>query len=348
FAAAIAVGAGTINDLVKLAAHEAQLPYGVVATAASMNGYTSAIAAIYSEGLKRTLPARPPLWVVGDTEVLAAAPPDMTRAGLADLMSKPSSTADWRAASWLLGEYFCPFCASVADQAETVCRQAAAEIGRCEPEAVELLFAGLLLSGLSMAMAGSSAPASGGEHLISHVWDMKSLVAGRHHALHGAQAGVGTLVCAALWQLLRELDPPDQHRIAAIVKSRRPWDEEVVRIRQLLGPQLAGPAVEEYRAKRPDDAALVLRLSKLSGGWHEFWGELLGILRPVTVLRETLITASAPTTAAELGFTAEEMREAFAAAKYIRRRYTVHDLATDLGMFDELFEPALELSGVLR
>ncbi len=348
FAAAVAVGSGTINDLTKLAATQANVPYGVVATAASMNGYTSAIAAIYSAGLKRTLPATPAVWVVGDLEVLAAAPARLTRAGLADLMSKPSSTSDWRTANWLLDEYFCPFCAEVADRAESTCRAAAAEIGRCEPEAVGLLFAGLLLSGLSMAMAGSSSPASGGEHLISHVWDMKAHAEGGHHALHGEQVAIGTLVCGALWELLRRSERPDEARINEIIAGRRPWEEDVRRIEELLGPKLAPPAIEEYRAKRPDDEGLAARLRKLADGWDDFWAAVGGILRPVRVLRETLEVAGAPSTVREIGFTEGDLRQAFAAAKYIRRRYTVHDLATDLGLFDDLFDPALDLSGTLR
>ena len=347
FAAAIAVGSGTVNDLAKLASTQAGVPYGVVGTAASMNGYTSAIAAIYSRGLKRTLPATPAVWVVGDLDVLAAAPVRLTRAGLADLMSKPSSTSDWRAASWLLDEYYCPFCAQVADRAESTCRAAAAEIGRCEPEAVGLLFAGLLLSGLSMAMAGSSSPASGGEHLISHVWDMKAYSEGGHHALHGEQVAIGTLVSASVWQLLRQTSPPDEGRIEEIISSRRSWEEEVARIRELLGPTLAPPAIEEYQAKRPDDDELRRRLHKLAEGWGDFWNAVGEILRPVEVLRRTLEVAGAPTRVSDIGFADQDLRQAFAAAKYIRRRYTVHDLATDLGLFDEIFEPALKLSGTL-
>ena len=347
FAAAVAVGAGTINDLTKLATTQARVPYGVVGTAASMNGYTSAIAAIYSEGLKRTLPATPAVWVVGDLDVLAAAPPELTRAGLADLMSKPSSTSDWRASNWLLDEYFCAFCADVADRAERTCRAAAAEIGRCEPEAVGLLFAGLLLSGLSMAMAGSSSPASGGEHLISHVWDMKAHAYGGHHALHGEQVAIGTLVCGAVWELLRESQPPDEERIAQIIAARRSWEEEVERIEHLLGPALAPPAIDEYRAKRPSNDELARRLRKLADGWDDFWATVGEILRPVKVLRETLEVAGAPTKVSDIGFTEDDLRDAFAAAKYIRRRYTVHDLATDLGLFDQLFELALKLSGAV-
>jgi glycerol-1-phosphate dehydrogenase [NAD(P)+] len=347
YSAAIAVGSGTINDLVKLAAAQVGVAYGVVATAASMNGYTSSIAAIYANKLKRTLPAAPPLWVVADLDVLTAAPLEMTRAGLADLMSKPSSSADWRAASLVLNEYYCDMCADLAGRAEEACRAQAASIGQGAPEAVALLAAGLILSGISMAMAGSSAPASGGEHLISHVWDMRRLHEGRPHALHGAQAGLGTLMTASLWELLPATPRPDEASISQIVSSRPSWADEVAEINKRLGP-LAEAAVEEYRAKRPSDVELRRRLEYLAGNWDYFWGEVGRLLRPVTELRTTLVRASAPVTAKELGLSPEEARSAFCDARYVRSRYTVFDLAADLGVLDDLLPKALELSGVLE
>lgn len=346
YCAAVAVGSGTINDLVKLAARQCRLPYGVVATAASMNGYTSAIAAIYAEGLKRTLPATPPVWVVADLDVLAAAPVEMTRAGLADLMSKPVSTADWRSAAFVLGEYYCPFCAEIAGRAEEACRANAAAIGAGDPEALALLIAGLILSGLSMAMAGSSSPASGGEHLISHIWDMRAMLAGRPHALHGFQAGVGTLMTASLWQLLRGLPRPGPCRIDEIVAERASWEEEVELIRRRLGP-LAEAAIAEYGRKRPDDQELLRRLNLLASRWDEFWGEVGPMLRPVAELRDTLVAASAPATVGELGYSETDGRQAFRDARFIRSRYTVFDLAVDLGVLEGLAERALALSGVL-
>ncbi|MBD3176709.1 MAG: iron-containing alcohol dehydrogenase, partial [Armatimonadia bacterium] len=54
-----AIGSGTVNDLVKMAAQEARVPYISVATAASMNGYPSPISAVLRDGLKSTVPAAP-------------------------------------------------------------------------------------------------------------------------------------------------------------------------------------------------------------------------------------------------------------------------------------------------
>ncbi|RMG95862.1 MAG: iron-containing alcohol dehydrogenase, partial [Deltaproteobacteria bacterium] len=97
-ALAVAVGSGTVCDTVKLATARAGRPFAAVATAASMNGYTSAIAAVLSKGVKRTVPAHMAEAVFADTAVLAAAPPVMNRAGFGDLVSKPFSHMDWKLA----------------------------------------------------------------------------------------------------------------------------------------------------------------------------------------------------------------------------------------------------------
>ena len=163
----VGVGSGTINDLSKLASSDTGKPYVACATAASMNGYPSPIAAVLFEGVKRTWPASPPVAVVADLDVLSRAPLPMTQAGLADLLSKSTANSDWRMSSLVVGGYYCSKPLEMLEETETRCQEMAGEIGRGEPEAMRVLIAALVLSGYSMVVAGSSCPASGGEHLIS-------------------------------------------------------------------------------------------------------------------------------------------------------------------------------------
>ena len=96
YTGAIAVGSGTINDVVKLAAHRAGVPVACAGTAPSMNGYTSKIAAVLSDGVKTTVPCTAPRVVLADLDVMCDAPPRMIASGLGDLISKPVSNADWQ------------------------------------------------------------------------------------------------------------------------------------------------------------------------------------------------------------------------------------------------------------
>ena len=91
----VAVGAGTLNDLVKLAAHRVGRAYLCVATAASMDGYTAFGASITYRGAKQTFNCPAPRGVIADIEIIRRAPPEMTASGYADLLAKVTAGADW-------------------------------------------------------------------------------------------------------------------------------------------------------------------------------------------------------------------------------------------------------------
>ena len=165
---AVAVGAGSVNDIVKMATAKLDRPYQCVATAASMNGYTSAIAAVLSRGVKRTLPAQQAEAVFADVDVLCNAPAYLNLAGFGDLLSKPYSNADWRLSAFVRGVPYEERPAKLLDTAFDALLDASTSIGKAEADGIELLAATIILSGFTMAIAGTSAPASGGEHLVSH------------------------------------------------------------------------------------------------------------------------------------------------------------------------------------
>lgn len=199
----LAVGSGTINDLCKAACHGLERPYAVWATAPSMNGYASSIAAIERGGVKRTDPARPPRAVLADLDVIARAPAPMVAAGVGDLLGKAVADRDWALSSALVGSgEWCPCAADMVETAEAGIRRDAEGIAAREPAALAGLVEGLVLSGLAMEAAGSSSPASGGEHLVSHFLDLMAPHEGRAGDLHGRQVAVGTLLSLSLYGAL--------------------------------------------------------------------------------------------------------------------------------------------------
>jgi len=165
----VAVGSGVVKDLVKLAADRLKRPYLCVATAASMDGYTAFAAAITHDGIKRVDSCAAPRVVLADVGVLAAAPPGVAASGYCDLLGKVIAGADWLIAGALGIE-------AVDAVAWEHSRHDLAEwtgdpqaLRRRDPEALSLLIEGLLTAGLSMQAARSSRPASGSEHLLSHL-----------------------------------------------------------------------------------------------------------------------------------------------------------------------------------
>lgn len=342
---AVAVGAGTINDLVKLASFRRGIPYIVVPTAPSMNGYASGIAAILQDGVKRTVPCHQPLAMVADLDILTAAPRHLVAAGLGDLESKPTATADYRLSAMLRGEAYCAVPEQVVLEAERRVAQAGAEIGRGDPQAIAVLFEALVLSGISMKLAGTSAPASGGEHLLSHFWDMRAPLEGRVEGWHGAQVGVATLVTAALYEELSLLEP-EEIDVDRLVRARLGLDEQKAAARARW-PEHGEEVAREVEAGYLPDPSQAELLRRLRGSWKEMWESLADVLRPASAIAGILRAAGAPTTMAELGLGRSHLLVAYRHAREIRRRYTVLDLAFDLDVLAALESRVLSRCAVL-
>lgn len=350
----VAVGSGTVNDLTKLAAFERDIPYVIVCTAPSMNGYTSSIVALTTEGLKTTSEAHPPVAVVADLDVLVEAPMELITAGLGDIVSKPVSTADWKLAQIVSGEYFCSRPIELVTRFEPLFMGNPQGIQRRQPEAIRALTEALLYSGISMVIAGSSSPASGGEHLISHTLDMQADLRGRKHDLHGRQVGVATLFAAALYERILKENIPS-------------LDLEVIGCRRNVCATALGGAT---RIEHPDDSldsywgplAEVVRkelsfkasgreesrnrLVTIQGQWGRINAEIRGFLRPWSQIRDVLRQAGAATRIRDIGVSVEQFREAVLHAREMRRRYTILDLSHEFRLLEEHLDAILGETGL--
>lgn len=347
----LAVGSGTINDLAKRGSTLAGVPYAVFGTAASMNGYGSPIAALMEEGLKVTTPCTPPVAILADPEVLAAAPASLTEAGLGDFLSKSVSDTDWWLASRLLGERYCERPSTLVAPWERACRSSATAVRDGEPTALATLVQALILSGFGMVWAGSSSPASGGEHLLSHWWDMTASMRGREIGLHGSQVAVGTLVSSTLYEMLLELPKGTWGR----GRSRSTPGREGRGLPGWLEGQLSEhPAgmrdsvLGEARKKSALEPGRGARRKALRAAEDELRAELRRRVIPAEETRQVLRAAGVPTTLAELGIAHEEAREALRLAPWMRARYTVLDLARDLDVLPARIDELLHRSGILE
>ena len=139
------------------------------------------------------------------------------------------SICDWRIAHIVTGEYYCEEIAALVRRSLTKCVGAAEGLFRREPEAAAAVLEGLVLSGMAMGFAGVSRPASGVEHYISHIWDMRSLERGAAGDLHGIQVGIGTIMALRAYDLLRKVSPDRDRALAAAADFRYGDWERVLR-----------------------------------------------------------------------------------------------------------------------
>jgi glycerol-1-phosphate dehydrogenase [NAD(P)+] len=327
----VAIGAGTLCDLAKHAGTKQNKPVLLYATAASMNGYTSGITALKVKGLKRTTPCTPAAGVWADPAVVAAAPPRMAASGVGDFLSKGSSASDWRTAHFLRGEKYSEEAMEFYNGVQETVFDSAAAVGRGDAQAIATVLEALLLSGLSMLIAGSSAPASGGEHLISHYLDMKQAMYGTSHDLHGVQVGVATVHCLRLWEKVLAINAADID-VERLVKQH-PSPEQ---IDAWIDEDWHGPVADEVRQqwklKALDSEKLRAELTRLKSGIDELKHLVRQQFIPSSAVAKAIEDSGGPTEPQGMTAPIEEYRKALLRARYIRSRFTILDLAAELGL----------------
>jgi glycerol-1-phosphate dehydrogenase [NAD(P)+] len=342
----VAVGSGTLNDIVKRSSHECERPYMCVGTAASMDGYTAFGASIEKVGLKQTLSCPAPRVVVADLEVLERAPEDMMASGYADLLGKVTSGADWLVADALEVEKIDPMGWSLVQDHLRGWTDSPEALRAGDQKATEHLIEGLIMSGLGMQSYESSRTASGAEHQFSHLWEMEGLGKEADPPLsHGFKVGVGTVAIAALYERILERDLADLDVEA--LRDSWPTREEMERsVRaQHTSPELEEGAVEQTLAKHVSADELAERLERLREVWPGLREKVREQLMPAERIREMLRAAGCPTTPVEIGLGWDDFRDTYARARTIRKRYTVLDLAFETGNLGTCVDALFVLEG---
>lgn len=329
----LAVGAGTVNDLGKYAADRNAVPYWIVPTAPSMNGYTSSIVAIKVRGVKRTLPARPPQRIYVDPRTICNAPLKLRQAGFCDVLAKSVSDIDWQSESLLFNGNYCGLPSRLVAAVESSYAELPEPIGRGDEAAVMGLFSGLMVSGAAMSLAGSSAPASGGEHLVSHFWDMRESLTGRVPELHGLQVGAGILLSAACYSRLARLKASDLPRLA-----EETFAADVARIPVIWGPY-AREVEKQFLNKR---SALLQFDQLLPANWDRLQG-LFSQVRPPEFFVDLFRRTGIPFTLANLQLTSEDFLLSARNSRTIRERITVLDFAAHAQVLEAATQDALKL-----
>ena len=317
----VAVGSGVINDLVKCASEIKKLRYCCVATAPSVDGYTASGGAMAVAGQKKTVPCPAPYALIADRNILKTAPRAMMAAGYADLMSKITGGADWIIADALKED---PIRDDVWQLIQGNIRSWVAD-----PADMQNIFAGLAATGYAMQMYKDSRPASGAEHLFSHVWEMEGLTMNGEDISHGFKVGIGLLASTLLHEFILENEPVDLP--PAPTRSERKAE-----IAALLKRGCYGSAPEETAMKKfREGDAIAARRAEIVSVWKDLQQRLRKQIIPYAVLKKMLLAANCPVTPAEIGLDAEQFLHGIRTAQLIRIRYTVLDLLYETGLLEQ-------------
>lgn len=311
----VGVGSGVINDLCKYVAHEQNLPYYIVATAPSMDGYASKGAAMIFDSMKITTNAAVPAAILCDTEILKDAPMDMLRAGYGDIIGKLSCLNDWRLSHAVNGEPLCEYIYNLTyDTVKSVAGMGRAIAAR-EENAVAALMRALIIVGIAMAYMGNSRPASGSEHHLSHYFEVVGLLRGEPYFCHGIDVAYSTYLTAKIRRDLLAIDAPK-----AKVFDVADWEANIRRVYSVPGNTTAAEgiiALQHTLGWITEDKSEIYCTK-----WEEIRAiladsptpeEILGMLRDVGLPMEEFYST----------YTEEKIADAIRYAKDLKDRYTV-------------------------
>ena len=329
----MAIGSGVINDCCKVLAHAIGCPQMVVGTAPSMDGYASNSSSMIQNRVKVTLYNACPGAIIADTEIMKDAPARMLWAGLGDMLAKYIAVCEWRISHMVTGEYYCEAVAGLMRSSLAKIVAAAPRLMERDPEVIGAVAEGLVLSGLAMAFAQVSRPASGLEHYFSHLWEMFALDRGLPAELHGIQVGVGTYLTFKIYDRLRTMKPDRETAEKAMAEfDPVAWEE---RVRRIFG-KAAGTLIEKEYAvwHKNDPAEHRKRMDILLANWEQVMKIADEELPPTADIVALMEKQGMPIHPADIDENEKDTYDAFVASRDIRDKYLTSSMLWDIGLLE--------------
>lgn len=307
----VAAGSGTVHDITRYVASQRGLPFVSMPTAASVDGFAAAVAAMTLGGFKVTVPAVPPRIILADTEVISKAPRRLTASGFGDVLGKYVSLTDWAISRALTGEYYCSGIAELTKEAAEEAASASVGIASGDTEAYAKLIKALVLSGVAMQLSGNSRPASGAEHHISHLMEIGVPWLPKVEALHGEKVGVGTLLSLRAYARWRT---QNSDAVAHAVSAWEAPDAAVIR-------NEFGPLADAVMKENEQNCLSAVSSSSVKKNWGTV-KELLQRLPSADEIEKMLLRVGAKTKLEELGVNPDLEGRILRWSPYVRNRLT--------------------------
>ena len=219
----LGIGSGVIQDLCKYVSFEAGLPYQIIATAPSMDGYASKGAAMIIGNMKVTYNAHVPEAIWGDLDILKDAPMELIQSGYGDILGKFSCLNDWKLSAVVREEYFCQAIYDMTYDMLMQVKDLGPALVRRDPAAIGTLMEALVGVGVAMAFVGNSRPASGSEHHLSHFFEVTGLLNEEYYFMHGTDVVYSTVYTQRLREELLQMERP----VSRGGHDRKRWEWEI-------------------------------------------------------------------------------------------------------------------------
>ncbi len=200
----ISVGTGSLNDICRVASFNCKKQFCIFATAPSMDGFASNSAPIIYGNFKETIFVATPSVILADTKILAKAPVELKAAGFGDMVAKINANFEWHLSRLISKEHYCEKVAELALESVRKIIALADKVTLEDEESAGAIMEALVLSGLAMSLEGTSRPASGSEHVLSHYWECYKLYRGLPQEFHGKKVGVATVIMTKLFRNVTE------------------------------------------------------------------------------------------------------------------------------------------------
>ncbi len=326
----LSVGSGTITDITRFVAYRTRNPFISLPTAPSMDGYAASASSLTFNGFKQTVYSCPPVAIFADLGVLCEAPRPMISSGFGDTFGKFTALADWKLAHLLWGDTY----------DSKIAERVAASLKRCTflvndlednwEENIHALMNALIEVGICMHLAGTTRPASGSEHSLSHFWEMKLMREGRPVGFHGTKVGFASILISRQYELLRQMSKLDA--MAGIRNTSKPdIAGEQKAIRNAFGAQSEQVQAVQAKFINQTDNEFIVTQKKIV----ENWDEIQEIAKTVPTVMDMVILlkkVGLVTNPSKIHLNENDLKQAMQFGHFARNAFTILKLFRFLGV----------------
>ncbi len=304
----LSVGSGSVNDPCRLAAGRQNKMLCIFGTAPSMDGFASYSSPIVANCFKESFAAKSPEVIIGDTKILAKAPVALKSAGFGDMIAKYIALVDWQISALLTDEIYCERVARLTRDAVDKLMLMADRVTAEDEETAGEIFKALLMTGIGMSFMQNSRPASGSEHIISHLIECVELRDGKVPNFHGEDVGVCTLLMLKYYNQLAE------NKSITALKENINWQEVYDFYAEMAG--------DVKKLNEPDTITDYVDVKEL----EVKWGEIRKIIHSVPSYEECLKAmkkAGCKLTVEEIEKPQKLVEDCIKYSPFMRRRLTL-------------------------